>query len=236
MLNMLFNRRNKVNTPYAGVNKELASLGSSLRINGRRLCLKNRSCQVFGKYIDFWENGMKWLGIDLVADDRQMALLLHYWLELRLNSEEMEAKVPGLSFPESRKKIEEGEASFLDWYWNNLLQKKDRRFGTLIELFASHEKTRKLMSFTRLRDFVFSNRIPPVDRATPLPFVRITDNFEFEVHVNIGIVNDEGVAEPRRVIGKGNAKEMFELVLSSIPENMGRARYEWVEEEANPAA
>ncbi len=65
-----------------------------------------------------------------------------------------------------------------------------------------------------------------------LPFVRITDDFDFEVHVNMGIVDDEDDAQPRRILGKGNAKQVFEMVLNYLPPNIGMARYEWYEEDS----
>ncbi len=236
MLARLFNKKKSIKTPHAGINAELIKLGASFAVNGRRIAVQNRSCQVFGRYIDFWENGMKWLGVDCVKNDKQMAELLYFWLDLRLNSTGIEQRVPNIQFPESRKKIEEGEDSFLSWYWDNLRDKKDRRFGNLIDLFSKNERTRKLMSFTRLRDFIFSNRIPPLNHNTPFPLVRITDNSDFEVHVNIGIVDDEGVTRPRRIVGKGTADEVFAIVLDCIPDNIGTARYEWIEEESSPAA
>ena len=236
MLTRLFNRKESKKAPQVGINQELAKLGASFEVNGRRIAVKNRSCQVFGRYIDFWENGMKWLGVDCVEDHSQMAKLLYFWLDLRLDSTEIEQKVPGIQFPESRKKIEEGEDSFLNWYWDNLRDKKDRRFGNLIDLFSQNERTRKLMSFTRLRDFIFSNRIPPLNHHTPFPLIRITDNADFEVHVNIGIVDDEGETHPRRMIGKGSADEVFAIVLNYLPDPVATARYEWNEEESSPAA
>jgi hypothetical protein len=233
----IINLGRKKDVPYAALNRELFAIGSAISVEGRRITIRNRSCQVFGRYIDFWENQMKWLGVDCVKDEREMAYLLHYWLELRLDSDEIERRIPGIEFPESRKKIEEGEASFLNWYWQNLLSRQDKRFGRLIELFASNERTRRLMSFTRLRDFMFSNRIPPKECGAPLPFVRITDNWEFEVHVNsFAIVDDEEDTVPRSVLGKGNADQVFELVLNYLPPSVGMARYEWLEEESSPAA
>jgi hypothetical protein len=232
MFSRLFNLRRKPESPYDALNRELEAIGSEIRVQDRYVSLRNRHCQVFGNYLDFWENGMKWLGVDDIRDIRVRAILIHFWLELRLNSEEIERRVPGIEFPVSRKKIEEGEASFLDWYWQNLMVRGDRRFGRLIELFGSNERTRRLMSFTRLRDFAFSSRIPPKESSSVLPFVRITDNFDFEVHVNIGIVDDEADAQPRRILGKGDAEEVYELVLSYLPPNIGMARYEWMEDDA----
>jgi hypothetical protein len=232
MFSRLFNLRRKPESPYDALNRELEAIGSEIRVHDRYVSFRNRHCQVFGYYLDFWENGMKWLGVDDIRDIRVRAILIHFWLELRLNSEEIERRVPGIEFPVSRKKIEEGEASFLDWYWQNLMVRGDRRFGRLIELFGSNERTRRLMSFTRLRDFAFSSRIPPKESSSVLPFVRITDNFDFEVHVNIGIVDDEADSQPRRILGKGDAEEVYELVLSYLPPNIGMARYEWMEEDA----
>lgn len=231
MLEKLFNFRRKPSSPYEALNRELEAIGSAIRVQGKLVSMRNRQCQVFGKYLDFWENGMKWLGVDLVENERVRAILLHFWLELRLNSDEIEARVPNIQFPLSRKKIEEGEASFLDWYWQNLMARGDRRFGRLIELFGSNERTRKLMSFTHRRDFAFSNRIPPKDGNSVLPFVRISDNFDYEVHVNIGIVDDDGNSQPRRILGRGNAEEVYEMVLNYLPPNIGMARYEWYEED-----
>ena len=232
MLARLFNLKRTSVSPFSALNRELEAIGSEVRVHDRTISFRNRHCQVFGRYLDFWENGMKWLGVDDIRDERVRAIVIHFWLELRLNSEEIERRVPGIQFPESRKKIEEGEASFLDWYWKNLMKRGDRRFGKLIELFASNERTRNLMFFTRLRDFAFSNRIPPKDSSSMLPFVRITDDFDFEVHVNMGIVDDEDDAQPRRILGKGNAKQVFEMVLNYLPPNIGMARYEWYEEDS----
>jgi hypothetical protein len=232
MLARIFNRSRKDTTPFSDLNRELEAIGSGIRVVDRQVHFRNRHCVVFGNYIDFWENGMKWLGVDNVANDRVKAILLHFWLELRLNSEDIEQRVPGIQFPESRKKIEEGEASFLDWYWQNLLRRGDRRFGRLIELFAANERTRRLMSFTRLRDFAFSNRIPPHEVNCFLPFVRITDNFDFEVIITMGIVDEDGETQPRRVVGKGDADEVYEMVLNYLPPNVGMARYVQAEDTA----
>jgi hypothetical protein len=235
MLARIFNFRRKNTTPFSGINRELEAIGSGIRVNDRRVTLRNRHCIVFGNYIDFWENGMKWLGVDEVSDDRVKAILLHFWLELRLNSSEIESRVPGIHFPLSRKKIEEGEASFLDWYWQNLLKRGDRRFGRLIELFGANERTRKLMSFVRLRDFAFSNRIPPKESMMFLPFVRITDSFDYEVVISMGIVDEDGETQPRRVVGKGTAEQVYEMVLYYLPSNLPMARYEFEAEEDSAA-
>jgi hypothetical protein len=235
MLERIFNRKKNPESPFTGINRELETIGSGIRLQERKVVLRNRYCTVFGNYIDFWENGMKWLGIDQVTEDRDKAILLHFWLELRLNSVEIESRVPGIQFPVSRKKIEEGEASFLDWYWQNLQSRGDRRFGRLIELFASNDRTRKLMSYTRLRDFAFSNRIPPGMIDSMLPFVRITDSFDYEVVVSFGIVDEEGETQPRRVVGTGTAEQVFEMVLKYLPHNIGMARYAYEETEESAA-
>lgn len=232
MLARIFNFNKKTTSPFDVLNQELKAIGSIIVVDDRQVQSRNRHCIVFGNYIDFWENGMRWLGVDNIADNRVKAILLHFWLELRLNSAEIEKRVPGIEFPLSRKKIEEGEASFLDWYWKNLLSRGDRRFGRLIELFAANDRTRRLMSFTRLRDFAFSNRIPPKDSRNALPFVRITDNFDYEVVISMGIVDEEGETQPRRVVGIGTAEEVYEMVLNYLPPNVGMARYECEEESA----
>ena len=48
----------------------------------------------------------------------------------------------------------------------------------------------------------------------------------------MGIVDDEDDAQPRRILGKGNAKQVFEMVLNYLPPNIGMARYEWYEEDS----
>lgn len=219
--------------PAIALNDCLKSLGSDLRVEGRVVKSGNRSCQVFGRYIDFWENGMKWLGVDCVKDMEEMAQLLHYWLDLRMNSSEIERLVPGIQFPESRKKIEEGEESYLDWYWKNLMDRRDRRFGRIIELFARNQQTRKLMSFTRSRDFGFSRVIPPQGSRIDLPFIRITDDWEYEVHVHLGILDND--SNTRRCLGKGNADDAYQMVIACIPGNIGVAKYCYFEPES-PAA
>jgi|GEM_PF-2146482 hypothetical protein len=233
MFGQIFKAKSKQGSPVVALNHCLEALGSPLRVEGRVVRSGNRQCQVFGRYIDFWENGMKWLGVDCVSDTHEMALLLHYWLDLRLNSTDIEHLVPGIQFPESRKKIEEGEESYLDWYWKNLISKKDRRFGRLIELFAVNQQTRKLMSFTRLRDFGFSRVIPPNGSRIDLPFIRVNDSWEYEVHVHLGIMDEHSGA--RRCIGKGNAEEACALILACLPQNIGVAKYCYLESES-PAA
>lgn len=224
MLGSLFKKRQKPKPAlHTGLNDALRALGSDITVAGREVRKGNRCCQVFGRYIDFRENGMNWLGVDCVESTSQMAELLYYWLDLRLNSTEIERLVPGIQFPEGRKKIEEGEETFLDWYWQNLMARGDRRFGSIIELFASNQKTRRLMSFTRIRDFGFSRIIPPNENRTDLPFIRITDDWEYEVHVHMGILDQE--AGPRKCLGKGNARIAYELVLAYLPGNLGLARY-----------
>jgi hypothetical protein len=235
MLARIFNRKRQAATPYSEINRELEAIGSGIKVQDRRVALRNRYCIVFGNYIDFWENGMKWLGVDEVTDDRVKAILLHLWLEVRLNSSDIESRVPGIHFPESRKKIEEGEASFLDWYWTNLMARGDRRFGRLIELFAGNDRTRRLMSFTRLRDFAFSNRIPPKDSNSLLPFVRITDDFDYEVVINMGIVDEDAKDSKGCIVGKGNADQAFAVVLNYLPSNVPMARYQAEYEEDSAA-
>lgn len=234
MLGQLFKRAKKQPVLFTELNKELRALGSNIVVTDRMVTCGHRSCQVFGRYIDFWENGMRWMGVDNVQDIPQMATLLFYWLDLKLNSSDIEHLVPGISFPEGRKKIEAGEEQFLDWYWQNLIDRRDRRFGRIIELFASNPRTRKLMSFTRLRDFGLSRIIPPNEQRTDLPFVRINDNWEYEVHVHIGILDQE--SSPRKCLGKGNAEQAFEMVLAYLPGNVGVARYCDLQNGANPAA
>lgn len=233
MLDRLFNRKKKVPVLISGLNSSLRELGSGIVVNGKITHVGNRSCQVFGRYIDFSENGMKWLGVDCVKDIPEMARLLYYWLDLRLNSTEIELLVPGISFPESRKRMEEGEESFLNWYWQNLLDRRDRRFGRIIELFARHSKTRRLMSFTRLRDFGLSRIIPPDDSRNDLPFIRITEDWEYEVHAHFGIL--DSTSDKRMCLGKGNADEAFELLIAYLPGNLGIARY-CQTESSQPAA
>jgi hypothetical protein len=231
MLGQLFKRAKKQPVLFIELNKELRALGSRIVVADRMVTVGNRSCQVFGRYIDFWENGMKWLGVDGVKDIRQMAQLMICWLEKQMNSSAIEDQIPAIQFPESRKKMEAGEEQFLDWYWQNLIERRDRRFGRIIELFANNPRTRRLMSFTRLRDFGFSRIIPPHEQRTDLPFVRVNDNWEYEVHVHIGILDQE--SSPRKCLGKGNAEEAYQMVLDYLPGNIGTARYY---DSANPAA
>lgn len=232
MLRRIFDFVRKPRSPFEEINLELEKIGSCLKVSDKRVSLRNRHCIVFGNYIDFWENGMKWLGVDKVADPAIKAKLLHLWLERGTNSDEIEEAVPGIEFPISRKKIEEGEESYLNWYWQNLRARGDRRFGRLIDLFAANDRTRRLMSFVRTRDFAFSNRIPPHDVGPVLPFVRITDNWDYEVVVSFGILDEDADQLPRRVVGKGNADEAYEMILNYLPSNLGMARYQWCQEDA----
>ncbi|MEM7038263.1 MAG: hypothetical protein AAF570_14865, partial [Bacteroidota bacterium] len=175
---------------------------------------------------DFWENGIKWLGVDGIHDVKTRAKLIHAWCECCENSATIESMLPGISFPTSRKKIETGEISFLDWHWEHLRRKNDRRFGRLIDLFATNSRTRRLMSYFHLRDFGLSRNIGEVNGllCRDLPCIRITDDWRYEVRVPaMKIVGREfDDAKPRYV---GTAEEAFEAVLCLLPENVGTARY-----------
>jgi hypothetical protein len=229
MLAQIFNRRKKKTESFAQLNDALEAIGSRLRVEGRVVSKGNRLCHIFGSFIDFWENGLKWYGVDGVTVEDQ-AELLHGWVELCLNSDTLEEMVPGLEFPIARKKIEMGEKTFLGWYWENLKNRRDNRFGELIELFASHQMTRKLMTYFEARDFGFSSNIGQVNGLDyqDLPRIRITDDWKYEVHLpNMSMVNSsENAGRGAGGVGqRGTAKEAFELALKLLPHNVGHAQY-----------
>ncbi|MEM0998877.1 MAG: hypothetical protein AAGN35_17595 [Bacteroidota bacterium] len=171
---------------------------------------------------------MKWYGVSGVKVIHQ-ALLVDGWVGKCLSSEELEVLVPGLEFPVARKQIEMGERAFLSWYWENLRNRKDNRFGELIELFASHELTRNLMSYFESRDFGFSSNIGEVNGLVikNLPQIRITDDWQYEVHLpNMSLVDrDEVTTDGTGYIGRGTAREVFELTLKLLPRDAGPAEY-----------
>lgn len=228
MLAQLFKRRKRKTNEFADLNRELQMLGSSLVVTGRMVKKGNRHCQVFGTYVDFWENGLKWLGLDRIDTVRDRAKLIYYWIDCCYNSDEIEVRMPGLEFPVSRKKIESGEQVFLGWYWDNLKKKKDNRFGDLIDMFANHAETRGLMSYIEARDFGLSRNIGQVNGLEyhDLPSIRIRDDWKYEVHLpNISIVNATGeIDEGPGHVGIGTAKEAFELTLRFLPSNV-KAQY-----------
>ncbi len=208
------------------LNKALERLGSSLRVENRKVCGKNRQSHVFLNYIDFWENGIKWLGIQGVACVDDMARLLICWNEKCMCSHEIEDEFPEIKFPEPRKKIEQGEKAYLDWFWEKLVNKKDKRFGPLIDLCASNEQTRQLMSYIQLRDFGLSRSIGKVNgvELKDLPRIRITDDWEYEVRWT-GMAVQEYAGQPRQCIGRGTAREAFMILLDHLPD-CGPATYQ----------
>ncbi|HHG83282.1 MAG TPA: hypothetical protein ENJ82_00915 [Bacteroidetes bacterium] len=228
MLAQLFNRRKNITNLYVALNRELRLLGSTLVVSEKVVKKGNRHCRVFGKYVDFWENGLQWLGLDGVSSVRDRAKMLYYWIDCCYNSDEIEARIPGVTFPESRKKIENGEQVFLGWYWENLKRKKNNRFGELIDLFASHENTRGLMSYIEARDFGLCRNIGKVNglELRDLPSIRIRDDWKYEVHLpNISVVNVDGeIGDGRNHVGVGTAREAFEIALRFLPTN-AKAQY-----------
>lgn len=183
--------------------------------------------RVYGDFVDFWENGINWMGVQGVSIPDQ-ARLLYYWNELRLDSTEIEDRVDGIRFPIARKKIEQGEEAYLDWFWQQQIRKDDARFGQLIELLASHDRTCRLVSYIELRDLCLSRSIGEVNGVmlNDLPRIRITDEWEFEVRTPAMAVAEYNGEEPREFLGKGNAHEAFEIVLQNLPPDLGPAQYQ----------
>lgn len=210
------------------LNRELELLGSALRAEGRWVQSKNRKTRVYGNYIEFWENGIKWLGIQGIDSIQDMARLVMGWNEQCKCSCEIEKEFPEIKFPESRKKIEEGEEAYLDWFWKKMIGKRDRRFGALINLCAANERTRALMSYIELRDFGLSRSIGLINGINfmDLPRIRITDDWEYEVRTPTMAVQEYAGQAPRQCIGRGDAHEAFRILLDSLPPNLGRAQYQ----------
>lgn len=222
-----FWKKNKPQDSTKEVNRALGLLGSSLKVENGKVSNRNRSSRIFLNYIDFWENGIMWYGVQGVENASDMAMLIHLWNEKCLCSKDIEARFPDLHFPEARKKIEQGEEAYLDWSWARLVAKKDNRFGELIQLCASNPITRRLMSYIQLRDFGLCSYIGKVHGAEyhDLPRVRITDDWEFEVRTPAMAQQEYAGRQPREFLGKGSAKEAFRILLDCIPPNAGPARY-----------
>lgn len=177
-------------------------------------------------YVDFWENGIEWLGVDGITDVKVQARLIFEWCERCANSEKMEALMPDVQFPLSRKKIEAGEIEFLDWHWENLKTKHDNRFAKIIDLFSKNEKTRRLMSYFHLRDFGLCSNIGEINglRRHDLPCIRITDDWRYEVHnPNMKVVGGEKTNN--NACRAASAQHAFEEVLRLLPPNVGTAKY-----------
>lgn len=210
------------------VNQELELLGSTLRVEGRWIVNKNRKSRIYGNYIDFWENGIKWLGVQGFDDPKDLARLAMCWNEFCMCSKEIEKEYPVISFPVARKKIEQGVAAYLDWYWETLVEKKDRRFHALINLCAANQKTRHLMSYVEWRDFGLCRSIGLVNGVNylDLPRVRITDDWEYEVRTPEMAHAEYSGHEPRQCLGKGDAEEAFRILLQNLPADLGPASYQ----------
>ncbi len=184
--------------------------------------------QIYLDYIEFWENGIKWYGVKGVNSPHDMALMIHYWNERCMCSTKLEAEFPNLKFPVARKKIEQGEEAYLDWFWDNQCSKKDQRFAKLIDLCASHQITRRLVSFIQLRDFGFCRSIGTINgiELRDLPRIRITDNWDYEVRMPTQAYEEYAGYTPREFLGKGNAQQAFQLLIESLPPNCSPATYQ----------
>ena len=229
MVRKLFLRKKRApEDSFLEVNRELELIGSELRVVSREVSNKNRMTRSFLNYIEFWENGIKWYGVQGVESPRDMAMLIYFWNECCMGSCEIEKYYPSLKFPEARKKIEESEDAYLDWFWNKQCSKKDRRFAELIELCSTNQVTRRLMTFIDLRDFGFSRSIGTVNGVAlkDLPRVRITDDWEYEVRTPTQAAQELVGKTPREYIGKGDAKEAFRILLEHFPEGCSPATYQ----------
>lgn len=223
-----FSNKDKSLDAEASLNKELQRIGSSLRVKDRIVHGKNRRSHVYLNYIDFWENGIKWLGIQGVESVEDMAMLLVCWNEKCHCSKKIEARFPEVKFPESRKMIEKGVEEYLDWFWEKLVNKQDKRFAPLIELCAANERTRRLMSYIQLRDFGLSRSIGTVNGVElhDLPRVRITDDWEYEVRTPGMAYQEYAGQRPRQFLGRGTAQEAFSILLQYLPPNCSPATYQ----------
>lgn len=225
---MFFRKKRAPQDSFQEVNRELERIGSKLQVKDRNASSKNRMTRIFLNYIEFWENGIKWYGVQGVKNPHDMALLIHYWNECCMCSHQIEAEFPDLKFPVARKKIEQGEAAYLDWFWEKQCSKKDRRFAELIELCASNQVTRRLISYIQLRDFGFSRSIGTMNgvELRDLPRVRVTDEWEYEVRTPTQARAEYAGKSPRDYLGKGNAEEAFRLLLQYFPPDCGPATYQ----------
>ncbi len=225
---LFFKKKRAPQDSFEEVNRELERIGSELRVVNRNVSNKNRMTRIYLNYIEFWENGIKWYGVQGVKNSHDMALLIHFWNERCMCSSQIERQFPDLKFPVARKKIEESEDAYLDWFWDKQCSKKDRRFADLIELCASNPITRRLVSFIQLRDFGFSRSIGTMNgvELRDLPRVRITDEWEYEVRTPTHAYEEYAGRSPREYLGKGNAFEAFRLLLQSFPPNCGPATYQ----------
>lgn len=223
----LFRKKKSPLIAFDEVNRELKRIGSKLQVNDRVVSNKNRMSRVYNNYIDFWENGIKWYGIQGIKDPEEMALLIVFWNERCMCSRQMETHFPALNFPIARKKIEESEDAYLDWFWDKQKNQRDKRFAELIELSSSHPLTRKLMTYMQLRDFGFSRSIGTINgvELSDLPRVRITDEWEYEVRTPSQAMDEYSGRQPRGFLGKGNAGEAFRVLLNHLPPNCGPATY-----------
>ncbi len=229
MFRKIFLRKKRVpSDSFREVNLELERMGSVLRIENRKVSNKNRMTRIYLNYIEFWENGIKWYGVQGVKSPHDMALMIHYWNDCCMCSHELEAQFPDLEFPVARKKIEQGEEAYLDWFWDKQCAKKDRRFAELIDLCASHDVTRRLVSFIQLRDFGFSRSIGTVGgvELRDLPRVRITDEWDYEVRTPAQAYQEYAGRTPRGYLGKGDATQAFQLLLQLLPPDCSPATYQ----------
>ena len=225
---LFFRKKRAPEDSFLEVNRELELIGSELRVVNREVSNKNRMTRSFLNYIEFWENGIKWYGVQGVESPRDMAMLIFFWNERCMCSREIEKYYPSLKFPEARKKIEQSEDAYLDWFWNKQCSKKDRRFAELIDLCSENQVTRRLMSFIDLRDFGFSRSIGTVNGVAlkDLPRVRITDDWEYEVRTPAQAAKELAGKTPREYLGKGDAQEAFQILLEHFPEGCSPATYQ----------
>ena len=225
---LFFRKKRAPEDSFLEINRELELIGSELRVVNREVSNKNRMTRTFLNYIEFWENGIKWYGVQGVKTPRDMAMLIFFWNERCMCSDEIERYYPSLKFPEARKKIEESEDAYLDWFWNKQCSKKDRRFAELIDLCSTHQVTRRLMAFIDLRDFGFSRSIGTVNGVAlkDLPRVRITDDWDYEVRTPAQAAKELAGKTPREYLGKGDAKEAFRILLANFPDGCSPATYQ----------
>lgn len=219
------------------IQEELIKLNSQIVLNTQSWVKeKNRYSQfnLHGEgrvYVDLWENGMCWYS-RIYNDISQAARVLYLWNDVRANSNEIEQAMPGTVFPEERKMIEAGNEAYLAWRWQNYLagdHLKDSE-AELIALLSQDEVTRRLMPFSQLWDIGLSRYIGDHGDDIKNDLLRarvVKDGFVVCTEDQADFSKNPGLKE---YLGKGNAQQAFTIIKNNLPDDLGWAHYQTLEQ------
>ncbi len=165
---------------------------------------------------DIWQDGIQ-LGNAVTDSLKGIANFLHDFLEMNMNIFEIQKKYELVRLNEKAKAFEDDKE--IEWQWESLKNYIPKDFPELVpffELASKNQIINQLFPYTSLNYFCLS-------RCTGYPFTNDCPSVVAKLKNGKELDYYEVRSKGNRKIGKGNAEEVLQIVLDSLPENCERA-------------